>query len=50
MKLVRKGGTQTFKGLIETAGIASPFGEEALKQIANAANKFLADFDKSKLK
>ncbi len=50
MKLVRKGGTQTFKGLIETAGIASPFGEEALSQIANAANRFLNDFDKSKLK
>lgn len=47
--LVSKGGTQTFTELLKTAGIPSPFEEGSLKKIAEAANRFLADFDTSKL-
>lgn len=41
MKLVRKAGTQTFTELIETAGLNSPFDETALKEVSDAAEKWL---------
>lgn len=43
MKLVRKAGTQTFTNLLYTAGIKSPFGNEALKEVAEAAEKWLSE-------
>ena len=41
MKLVRKAGTQTFTELAETAGLDSPFDEEALREVADSAVKWL---------
>ena len=41
MKLVKCGGTKTYSGLIETAGFESPFGDSALKQVCEAAEKWL---------
>ena len=41
MRLVKKGGTQTFTELVETAGLKSPFDEEALKEIAQTSKKWL---------
>ena len=49
LKLVAEGGKKTFKGLLETASLPSPFGEEALKSVAEAANEFLKNFDSEKL-
>lgn len=48
--LVKKAGTETFDGLVATAGLATPFGDEALKDVAAEAKKFLDEFDASKLK
>ncbi len=50
MKYVSKAGTQTFTELIETAGMISPFGDTALKDIAEAATTWLNDFDEAALK
>ena len=41
MKLVKKAGTQTFTELVETAGLKSPFDENALKEVAKKAEKWL---------
>ena len=41
MKLVSKAGTQTFTELIKTAGLRSPFEEDALKEVAEAAVRWL---------
>lgn len=41
MRLVKRGGTQTFNELVETAGLKSPFDGEALKEIAQTAEKWL---------
>lgn len=41
MKLVKCGGTKTYSELIATAGFDSPFGEAALRQVAEAAEKWL---------
>ena len=41
MRLVRKAGTQTFTELIETAGLKSPFDENALREVAESAEKWL---------
>ena len=43
MKLVRKAGTQTFTELLETAGLNSPFEENALRDVAAAAEKWLSE-------
>lgn len=43
MRLVRKAGTQTFDELVATAGLASPFSEEALKTVAQAAEHWLTE-------
>ena len=44
MKLVNKAGTQTFTQLVETAGLDSPFDENALREISQAAERYLKDF------
>ncbi len=41
MKLVKKAGTQTYTGLVETAGLKSPFDEEALREVAVTAVRWL---------
>ena len=41
MKLVSLGGTETFDGLVAAAGLDTPFGDEALKTVAEAAVKWL---------
>lgn len=41
MKLVRKAGTQTFDELVKTAGLKTPFGDDALKEVSNAVIKWL---------
>ena len=43
MKLVKKAGTQTFTELVATAGLQSPFEEEALKEVAEKAEQWLDD-------
>ena len=43
MRLVSKAGTQTFDELIETAGLVSPFDEEALKDVAECAAAWLKE-------
>lgn len=41
MKLVRCGGRKTYSGLLAEAGFDSPFGGNALKTVADAAEKWL---------
>lgn len=43
MKLVSLGGTETFDGLVAAAGLDTPFGDSALKTIAEAAEKWLSE-------
>ncbi len=50
LALVKEAGTKTFNGLVETAGLDTPFGEDALKTIAEAGQKFLDNFDTTALK
>lgn len=37
LKLVRLGGSETFDSLVAAAGLQSPFGEEALRRVAETA-------------
>ncbi|MCM1578416.1 MAG: M3 family oligoendopeptidase [Ruminococcus sp.] len=46
MKLVKLGGRETFDGLVAAAGLETPFGEEALKTVAEAADKWLKEVGK----
>ncbi len=41
MRLVSLGGTETFDGLVAAAGLETPFGDSALKTVAEAAEKWL---------
>ncbi len=50
LALVKKAGTETFDGLVASAGLATPFGDTALHEIAIEAKKFLDGFDASALK
>ncbi|MGN1457708.1 MAG: M3 family oligoendopeptidase [Acutalibacteraceae bacterium] len=43
MRLVKKAGTQTFNELVETAGLKTPFGDEALKEVSQACEKWLEE-------
>ena len=43
MKLVSLGGEETFDGLVAAAGLDTPFGDEALKTVAAAADKWLSE-------
>lgn len=45
MTYTRPAGTKTFKELVAGAGLASPFGEEALRTIAEAASRWLGEYD-----
>jgi len=47
--MTKRGGTDTFTGLVKSAGLESPFEEEALKKVAKIAREWLKDFDKDKL-
>ena len=42
MALVRLGGSRPFAGLVEAAGLATPFGDTALRDVAQAAESWLA--------
>ena len=50
MRFTNLGGTKTFTELVAAAGLDSPFGEEALRKVAEVANEWLAGRDMSKLK
>ncbi len=41
MKLVRLGGRETFDGLVAAAGLDTPFGDDALRTVAEAADRWL---------
>lgn len=43
----RPAGTKTFCELVDIAGLASPFGDDALREVAEAAGKWLDDYDLS---
>ncbi|WP_099204153.1 M3 family oligoendopeptidase [Scatolibacter rhodanostii] len=49
MKFVSKAGMLTFDGLVKTADMTSPFNDSALKDVADAATKWLNQFDQSTL-
>ncbi len=48
--LVKLGGTQNFSGLVEAAKLPTPFGDGALKTVADAAMEWLDNADVSSLK
>ena len=50
MALVTNAGKKTFDGLVASAGLATPFGDTALKEVADAAVKWLDSVDMSKIK
>ncbi len=45
MRLLEKAGTQTFRELVNTAGLESPFEESALKNIAEVCRSYLFEQD-----
>ena len=45
MAYTEQGGSDTFTNLIDKAGLISPFDEECLRTVCNAAAKWLNDFD-----
>ena len=45
MAYTRQGGSETFVKLLENAGLASPFEEETLKGVCEAASKRLAGME-----
>ena len=49
MKLVYPGGTKTFRGLLDEAGMQAPFDEAVLKEVCETAAKWLDEFDEEKL-
>lgn len=50
MELIRKAGTETFSGLVASAGLDTPFGDKALAVVSKTAADWLSSFDKSALK
>ncbi len=48
--LVKQAGTRTFSGLVESAGLDTPFGDDALRIVAQAAVKWLDEVDTAALK
>lgn len=50
MRLVSLAGTRTFTELVDAAGLKTPFGSDALREIADAAKQWLDSFDASALK
>lgn len=49
IKLVKLAGTRPFTQLVEAAGLETPFGDKAIETVCIAAEKWLEDFDSSKL-
>ena len=47
MAYTRQGGSRTFTGLLENAGLESPFGEECLRGVCQTASAWLDQFDLS---
>lgn len=47
MAYTRQGGSRTFTGLLENAGLESPFGEECLRGVCQTASDWLDQFDLS---
>ena len=47
MAYTKQGGSRTFTGLLEHAGLVTPFDEECLKTVCETATKWLQDFDLS---
>lgn len=45
MAYTRQGGSRTFTGLLENAGLESPFGEECLRGVCQTASAWLDGFD-----
>ena len=45
MAYTRQGGSRVFMELLEHAGMVSPFDENCLKKVAEAAKKWLGEFD-----
>ena len=45
MAYTRPAGSMTFTDLIAQADMASPFGSEALKEVSEAASKWLDEYD-----
>ena len=45
MDYTRPGGSKTFVELIAGAGLESPFGDTCLKEVCEAANKWLQEYD-----
>ena len=45
MAYTRQGGSRVFTELLEHAGMVSPFDENCLKTVAEAAKKWLSEFD-----
>ncbi|MDO4567713.1 MAG: M3 family oligoendopeptidase [Clostridia bacterium] len=50
LKLVSLAGTRTFTELVAAAGLESPFGEEALSNVAREAVQWLDSVDMTKIK
>ncbi|HIZ55247.1 MAG TPA: M3 family oligoendopeptidase [Firmicutes bacterium] len=50
LRLVKKAGTETFDGLVSTAGLDTPFGDAALQKVAEAAGVWLDHADKEALR
>lgn len=50
MAYTRPAGTKTFRELVAAAGLASPFGDDALREVTQAAGKWLAGYDLSAIK
>lgn len=45
MAYTRRGGSRVFTELLDQAGMVSPFDENCLKKVAEAAKKWLGEFD-----
>lgn len=45
MAYTKQGGSKTFVDLLKSAGLESPFGEECMKTVCAAANKWLDEYD-----
>lgn len=50
VRLARQGGTMTYKELVAFAGLKDPFGEEALRDVCQAAAKWLDEQDLTNIK
>ncbi len=46
-ELVKQAGTKTFDGLVQSANLDTPFGDAALKHVADAAMKWIVENDVS---